>query len=175
MDGLEARRPAAGSTRRWAARLALMGAAGILLAGCASTVREPEVPAAPPPIPALPPPFAPEELVGRWGYTSYHREEDRARTERAAASQCSKPYVIGRGTAGGIMMHPADQPQQVEMLVKGSPNGKTYIGPAPSPEDMGDREVVSFDGRVLILRWMDPEVQGRYGNSVYVRCGPRAA
>ena len=34
-----------------------------------------------------------------------------------------------------------------------------------------DREVVSFDGRVLILRWMDPEVQGRYGTMVYVRCG----
>jgi hypothetical protein len=34
-----------------------------------------------------------------------------------------------------------------------------------------DREVVTFDGRVLILRWMDPEVQGRYGTMVYVRCG----
>ena len=35
-----------------------------------------------------------------------------------------------------------------------------------------DREVVSFDGRVLILRWVDPEVQGRYGTMVYVRCAP---
>ena len=32
--------------------------------------------------------------------------------------------------------------------------------------------MVSFDGRVLILRWMDPEVQGRYGTMVYVRCAP---
>lgn len=31
--------------------------------------------------------------------------------------------------------------------------------------------MVQFDGRVLILRWMDPEVQGRYGNMIYVRCG----
>ena len=31
--------------------------------------------------------------------------------------------------------------------------------------------MVSFDGRVLILRWMDPEVQSRYGTMVYVRCG----
>ncbi len=31
--------------------------------------------------------------------------------------------------------------------------------------------MVSFDGRVLTLRWMDPEVQGRYGTMVYVRCG----
>ena len=34
---------------------------------------------------------------------------------------------------------------------------------------------MSFDGRVLILRWMDPEVQGRYGTMVYVRCGPEGA
>ena len=37
------------------------------------------------------------------------------------------------------------------------------------------REVVSFDGRVLILRWMDPDVQTRYGTMVYVRCGPEGA
>ena len=35
--------------------------------------------------------------------------------------------------------------------------------------------MVAFDGRVLILRWMDPEVQGRYGTMVYVRCGPEGA
>ena len=32
--------------------------------------------------------------------------------------------------------------------------------------------MVSFDGRVLILRWMDPEVQGRYGTMVYAKCAP---
>jgi hypothetical protein len=31
--------------------------------------------------------------------------------------------------------------------------------------------VVSFDGKVLILKWVDPEVAGRYGNMVLVRCG----
>ena len=35
--------------------------------------------------------------------------------------------------------------------------------------------MVHFDGRVLILRWMDPEVQGRYGTMVYVRCAPEGA
>ena len=35
--------------------------------------------------------------------------------------------------------------------------------------------MVSFDGRVLILRWMDSEVQGRYGTMVYVRCAPEGA
>ena len=37
---------------------------------------------------------------------------------------------------------------------------------------VSDREVMSFNGRVLVLRWLDPEVQGRYGTMVYVRCGP---
>ena len=37
-----------------------------------------------------------------------------------------------------------------------------------------DREVVSFDGRVMVLRYVDPEVAGRYGTGVYVRCAPRA-
>jgi hypothetical protein len=36
---------------------------------------------------------------------------------------------------------------------------------------MQDREIISFDGRVMLTRWIDPEVQGRYGTSVYVRCG----
>jgi hypothetical protein len=33
---------------------------------------------------------------------------------------------------------------------------------------------VSFDGRVMILRFTDVEVAGRYGTGVYVRCAPRA-
>ena len=35
--------------------------------------------------------------------------------------------------------------------------------------------MISFDGRVLILHWVDPEVQGRYGSMVYVRCPPEGA
>ena len=57
--------------------------------------------------------------------------------------------------------------------LKGGPGGKTYIGlPTEPPGSAQDRAVVSFDGRVLILRWMDSEVQGRYGSMVYVRCSP---
>jgi len=37
-----------------------------------------------------------------------------------------------------------------------------------------DREIVSFDGRVLITRFIDKDAATRYGNMVYVRCGPRA-
>jgi hypothetical protein len=44
-------------------------------------------------------------------------------------------------------------------------------GPGPDPAGADDREVVSFDGRVSILRWIDLEVAGRYGTMVLVRCG----
>ena len=36
-----------------------------------------------------------------------------------------------------------------------------------------DREIVSFDGRVLITRFIDKDAATRYGNMVYVRCAPR--
>ncbi len=71
------------------------------------------------------------------------------------------------------MMHLADQATPTELRLKGAPGGKTYIGPAEdAPGGTQDRVVESFDGRVLALRWMDSEVQGRYGTMVYVRCGP---
>ncbi len=48
-----------------------------------------------------------------------------------------------------------------------------------TPAEPQDREIVSFDGRTMVLKWMDPEVAGRYGTGVYVRCAaegsPRAA
>ena len=151
------------------------------LAACSTTGPQlfgPSQPAQPPqaePVPTLPPAFPPQDIVGRWGLAAYHKEEDRARIEAAAANQCKQPYVITLGPAGGVMMHLADQAQPEELRLKGAPGGKTYIGPAGEPGGMQDREVVSFDGRVLILRWMDPEVQGRYGTMVYVRCGPEGA
>jgi hypothetical protein len=64
-----------------------------------------------------------------------------------------------------------DNPQPQEMILKGSVEGKTYVGPGPSPAGADDREVVSFDGQVLILKWVDPEIAGRYGIMVLARCG----
>jgi hypothetical protein len=127
-------------------------------------------------VPLLPPAFPPQDIVGRWGLAAYHKAEDRPRIEAAAAQQCSNPYVITLGPTGGVMMHLADQAKPEELRLKGAPGGKTYIGPEGDPPGSAqDREVVSFDGRILILRWMDPEVQGRYGTMVYVRCGPEGA
>jgi hypothetical protein len=68
-------------------------------------------------------------------------------------------------------MHLADQSQPTELILKGGADGKNYIGLAEEPvPGQRDREIVSFDGRVLVTRFVDPEVSGRYGNSVYVRC-----
>lgn len=147
------------------------------LSGCATGPRpQPEQPAAPAVVPTLPPAFPPQDIVGRWGLAAYHKQDDRARTETAAIGSCNQPYVITLGPTGGVMMHLADQATPTELRLKGAPNGKTYIGPdGDPPGSMQDREVVSFDGRVLILRWMDSEVQGRYGTMVYVRCGAEGA
>jgi hypothetical protein len=154
----------------------VLGLLAIGLAGCATTAPQPEQPPPPPVTPTLPPAFPPQDIVGRWGLAAYHRDEDRPRIEQAAAGQCKQPYVIALGPTGGVMMHLADQATPSELRLKGAPGGKTYVGPAGDPPgSLQDREVVSFDGRILILRWMDPEVQGRYGTMVYVRCGPEGA
>jgi len=155
----------------------LIPAALPLLAGCSSLgisnpfSSEPPPPLAPPPAPVIPPSLRAEDIVGRWGLASYHREQDRARTEVAARGQCTQPYVISRSPIGGVMMLGHDNPTIQDMTIKGSVDGKTYIGPGPTA-GLDDREVVSFDGRVLILRWVAPEVAGRYGTMVLVRCAP---
>ena len=147
----------------------------LALAGCATG--GPLQPAAPEhmAVPLMPPAFPPQDIVGRWGLAAYHKDEDRPRIEVAAAGQCKQPYVITLGPTGGVMMHLADQAKAEELRLKGAPGNKTYIGPEGEPAGAQDREVIAFDGRVLILRWMDSEVQGRYGTMVYVRCGPEGA
>ena len=144
------------------------------LAGCTSHTPQPETTAAPSSMeqPAIPSQYRPEEVVGRWGYGAYHKEEDFARTAAAARGQCGQPVEITRGPNGGVMMYLADSAQLQELQLKGSANGKNYIGPPGNAGGPQDREIVSFDGRTMVLRWMDPEVAGRYGTGVYVRCAP---
>jgi hypothetical protein len=115
-----------------------------------------------------------DEIVGRWGLASYQNPNDRARTEAAAKGQCKQPYVIGAGSSGGVIMHLADEATPQELRLKGSPSGKNYIGPSGPAGGEKDREIVSFDGRVLVTRFTDPDAATRYGNMVYVRCGARA-
>jgi hypothetical protein len=120
--------------------------------------------------PAIPSSYHPEDVVGRWGYGAYHKDADLTRTAAAARGQCGQPVVINRGSSGGVMMYLADSAQLQELQLKGSQSGKNYIGPPGDAGGPQDREIVSFDGRTMVLRWMDPEVAGRYGTGVYVRC-----
>lgn len=160
----------AGSKSR--ACVSILGFA-LLLAGCAAQQTSPMM-AEPALAPEIPPAIKPAEIVGRWGFAAFHRPDDRARTETAARNQCKQPVNIGAGPGGGVMMYLADSDKLEELRVKGAPGNKTFVGPAGEPGGEKDREITSFDGRVMLMRFVDPEVSGRYGTSVYVRCGPRA-
>jgi len=163
---------------RTVASLAIASALTILLGACSSTLpslsSNPAPDAEPGVAPEMPATIRSDEIVGRWGLASFQNPNDRARTEAAARGQCKQPYVISAGQSGGVVMHLADQATPQELRLKGSPSGKNYIGPAgPTPGEQ-DREIVSFDGRVLITRFIDKDAAVRYGNMVYVRCAPRA-
>jgi hypothetical protein len=163
------------------ASLAVVSALAVFLAGCETTnfsgmfggssqsaSTEPGV------APEMPATIRADEIAGRWGLASYQDPKDRPRTEAMARSQCKQPYVITAGSSGGVIMHLADQATPQELRLKGSPSGKNYIGPAgPTPGEQ-DREIVSFDGRVMITRFVDKDAGTRYGNMVYVRCAPKA-
>jgi len=127
------------------------------------------------PGPEIPATIRPSEVIGRWGYASFHKPEDRARTEANARGQCTHPFNIGQGPTGGVMMYLPDQTELVELRLKGGGGGKNFIGPAGEPGGaVRDQEIISFDGRVMILRAVDQEIAGRYGTGVYVRCAPSA-
>ncbi len=147
----------------------------VAMAGCSTwNPFGPSAPSAPQPMPleVLPPAFPPQDIIGSWGLAAYHKDEDRSRIEVEALNQCKQPYVITLGPTGGVMMHLADQPTPTELRLKGAPGKRTFIGPDGEAGGQQDREVVGFDGRVLALKWLDPEVQSRYGTMVYVRCPP---
>ena len=165
---------------RAALNLGAAAALAMFLCGCGSIgsiglspqPTEPPAPAAEPEVPAT---IRSDELVGRWGLASYQNPNDRARTEAAARAQCKNPYVIGAGSHGGVIMHLADEATPQELRLKGSRSGKNYIGPEGPPAGNKDREIVSFDGNVLVTRFIDPDAATRYGNMVYVRCASAAA
>jgi hypothetical protein len=146
--------------------------AALALSACASNRPAEAPPPAEAVAPEMPASIRPEEVVGRWGYGAYHNEADRARTEAAARGQCGQPVVINRGPNGGVMMYMADSAQLQELHLKGSPNGVNFVGPPGPAGGPQDREIVAFDGRSMVLRWINPEVANRYGTAVYVRCAP---
>jgi hypothetical protein len=160
---------------RTAVNLGIAAALTIFLGACGSMSLTPTSTMAPEPVvPDMPATIRADEIVGRWGLASFQNPPDRARTEAAARGQCKQPYVIGAGASGGVIMHLADQATPQELRLKGSPSGKNYIGPPGPAGGEQDREIVSFDGRVMVTRFIDKDAATRYGNMVYVRCAPRA-
>ena len=162
---------------RAVANLGIACALTVFLGACGSmslTSNSPTAALEPGVAPAMPATIRADEIVGRWGLASFQDPKDRARTEAAAQGQCKQPYVIGAGTHGGVIMHLADQATPQELDLKGSPSGKNYIGPTGPAGGEQDREIVSFDGRVMVTRFIDKDAATRYGNMVYVRCAPRA-
>src|SRR5450631_3336019 len=127
---------------------ALLGSAALLLTACNS---EP----APAPV-ALASAVSPDALVGKWGLASYQKYADSARTEKEARAQCNKPYVIARGPNGGVMLHLADQSEPTELVLKGGPGGKTYVGPAGDAGGPDDREITNVDAKSFTANWVDP-------------------
>ena len=159
---------------RSSAVAAVLGASALTLAACASNTSQPGATPALLAQPEIPARVRSAEIVGRYGYAAFHKPQDRPRVEANARSQCKQPFTIGQGPSGGVMMYLADSTQLQELRLKGSTGGKDYIGPAGPTPGQQDREIVSFDGRVLLLKFVDPEIDGRYGTGVFVRCAPQA-
>ena len=149
--------------------LAFALALTVFLGGCETsrTVTAVQEPAATPSMPAT---VRADQIIGRWGVASYQNPKDQLRTEAAARSQCKLPYVITAGSAGGVVMHLADEATPQDLLLKGSPSGKNYIGPPGPAGSEKDREIISVTSSTLVTRFVDPDAATRYGNMVYVRC-----
>jgi hypothetical protein len=155
---------------KWGAALALTCTIG----GCSSLDFGNWGPA-PEPTPTAPAAMSftivsPDPLIGKWGLASYREEKDRARTEKMARAQCKNPYVIAKGPTDGVMMHVADDPDEHELALKKGADGKTYLGFNAPPGDPADRQVVEMTPKLLVMKFVDPDANSRYGTFIYVRC-----
>lgn len=120
------------------------------------------------PVPALA--FDAGELAGKWGLAAYFQDKDAGGIEASARAQCNAPYIIAKGPKGGAMLHLPDAARTSEMVVKSS-MATSYIGPEGPADMRTDREIVRYDGKTLVLKWLDPMDARRYGTMVFVRCG----
>jgi hypothetical protein len=68
------------------------------------------------------------------------------------------------------MMYIADDPKLYELALKKGGDGKTYLGFASPPGDPQDREILSMTPREVVMRFVDQDVDSRYGTFIFVRC-----
>lgn len=153
---------------------ALALALGLALTGCAGVMDtiSPSAPTPSPSIASAPPAFPVETLVGNWGVASFRDEKDRRRTENMARAQCKLPYRIVRGPTDGVMMHVADDTQLYELTLKGTRDGRTFLGFNAPPGDLQDREILSHSNDMIVMRFVDPDANTRFGTFIYIRCKP---
>lgn len=71
-------------------------------------------------------------------------------------------------------MHLADEAQPQELRLEGRSGRQELYRSAGAGGGEQDREIISFDGRVMQTRFVDRDANTRYGTMVYVRCAPRA-
>jgi hypothetical protein len=153
--------------------IVLAAAACFGLANCAGSLFDSVTPSPPPEAaaaPAAPAAYSVDRLIGSWGVASYRNDKDKARTETQARAQCKLPYKITKGPTDGVIMYVADDATPHELTLKGSADGKTYLGFAGPPGDTQDREILSFTDKMFVARYVDPDTNTRYGTLIYVRC-----
>ena len=94
--------------------------------------------------------------------------ERRSRARRFAL-RCGLVLIMF-GAAPVRMMHVADDPDEHELALKKGADGKTYLGFNAPPGDPADREVVELTPKLMVMKFVDPDTNTRYGTFVYVRC-----
>ena len=65
----------------------------------------------------------------------------------------------------GPEIPPAIKPEEI--------TGRWGLAAFHKPEDLKRTEAAAR-GRVMTVRFLDPEVSGRYGTQIFVRCAPRS-
>jgi hypothetical protein len=138
----------------------------VVLSGCMTANNPPPAPMASTPATSI----TVADLQGNWGLASFHKEEDRARTEVAAKAACSNPYQVTAGAGGGVMMYLADKTEPSEVFVKVGSGGEVFIGPRGTPAMAEDRQVISYQDNVLITEWLDKAKRDHYGTMILVKC-----
>ena len=112
----------------------------------------------------------PDPLIGNWGVASYHDAKDRPNAEKLARERCASPYLIVKGPTDGAMMHIPEDPDAHELALKRGGDGRTYVGFNAPIGDPADREIVELTPKLVVMRFVDPDKNGRYGAAVYMRC-----
>jgi hypothetical protein len=106
------------------------------------------------------------DLVGRWGVAAYWNDSDAQRIVQQARGFCGQPYTITAGRNGGAMMFEAFEGRQREFQISGR-----AIVPVGDANPRLVKDIVSWNGQVLVFRYRDEEAGRKYGNMVFSRCG----